>query len=120
MAKIIGIGGLFIKSPNKTKLMDWYRDVLEMKLEDWGTILPVKSIEDREYQVFNIFSDNTQYLNPSQACMINWMVDDLDGLLEKLKEKKIEIIGSESSEYGKFAWINDVDGNKIELWQPPQ
>ncbi len=118
--KIIGIGGIFIKSNDKERLSQWYQEIFDIKIEDWGTTFSIAKIKAEEMQVFSIFPANTKYLNETQSYMINWMVDDLDALIVNLKSKSIEIIGSDDSEYGKFAWIHDIDGNKVELWQPPK
>jgi predicted enzyme related to lactoylglutathione lyase len=118
--KIIGLGGVFVKSKDKSRLSQWYQDTFDIKMEDWGTTFQISEIKNEDIQVFSVFPDNTKYLNEGQSYMINWMIDDLDSLIEKLKAKHIEILGSESSEFGKFAWINDLDGNKLELWEPPK
>jgi len=118
--KIIGLGGVFVKSKDKPRLSQWYQETFDIKMEDWGTTFQISEIKNEDIQVFSVFPDNTKYLNEGQSYMINWMVDDLDGLLEKLTTKNINVLGSESSEFGKFAWINDLDGNKLELWEPPK
>ena len=118
--KIIGLGGVFIKSKDKTRLNQWYQDILDISMEDWGTTFQILQINNEDTQVFAVFADSSKYFNEDQSYMINWMVDDLEPLKEKLKAKNIEILGSQSSEYGKFAWINDLDGNKLELWEPPK
>jgi|LakMenE01Jun11ns_1017448.scaffolds.fasta_scaffold9931235_4 predicted enzyme related to lactoylglutathione lyase len=118
--KIIGLGGVFIKSKDKTKLNQWYQDIFDVTMEDWGTTFQISQINNEDTQVFAVFPDSSKYFNEDQSYMINWMVDDLEPLKEKLKSKNIQILGSQSSEFGKFAWINDLDGNKLELWEPPK
>ncbi len=118
--KIIGLGGVFIKSKDKTKLNQWYQDIFDVTMEDWGTTFQISQINNEDVQVFAVFPDSSKYFNEDQSYMINWMVDDLEPLKEKLKSKNIQILGSQSSEFGKFAWINDLDGNKLELWEPPK
>lgn len=118
--KIIGLGGVFIKSKNKAKLNQWYQDIFDVTMEDWGTTFQISQINNEDAQVFAVFPDSSKYFNEDQSYMINWMVDDLEPLKEKLKSKNIQILGSQSSEFGKFAWINDLDGNKLELWEPPK
>lgn len=117
--KIIGLGGVFIRSKDSKSLMKWYQDVLDIKMNSWGTTFSIQEIKDKEMQVFSVFNQDSDYIHKHQSYMINWMVDDLDILLEKLKIKNIVILGMESSEFGKFAWINDLDGNKLEFWEPP-
>lgn len=118
--KIIGLGGVFIKSPNKENLMKWYDETLGIRMQDWGLVLPIEQIEKEEYQVFSVMSDTTQYMTEMQACMINWMVRDLEDFLQNLKSKGVDIVHRENSEFGNFAHILDVDGNKVELWEPPK
>lgn len=118
MGKVIGIGGIFIRSAEPKVLMDWYKNILDIELEKWGGIFPIQNIAKEEYQVFSIFKNDSTYFDTKQAYMLNWMVDDLDSLVESLKAKQVDIIGYEQNEYGKFAWINDCEGNKLELWQP--
>jgi predicted enzyme related to lactoylglutathione lyase len=120
MGKIIGIGGIFIKSMDIKRLADWYLDVFEIEIGQWGTTFPISQIKNEESQVFSLFPADTKYINETQSYMINWMVDDLDALVEKLKTKNVEILGSEGGEFGKFAWVNDIDGNKLELWEQPK
>lgn len=118
MGKVIGIGGIFIRSAEPKVLMDWYKNILDIELEKWGGIFPIRNIAKEEYQVFSIFKNDSTYFDTKQAYMLNWMVDDLDSLVESLQAKQVDIIGHEQNEYGKFAWINDCEGNKLELWQP--
>lgn len=118
--KIIGLGGIFIRSKDKTKLMNWYRDVMNINIEDWGSVFSLNDIANNENQVFSIFPSDTSYFPSSQSYMINWMIDDLDSFLLNLKLKNIEVLKQEVSEYGKFAWIHDIEGNKLELWEPPK
>jgi predicted enzyme related to lactoylglutathione lyase len=118
--KIIGLGGVFVKSKYKPRLSQWYQDTFDIKMEDWGTTFQISQIKNEESQVFSVFPDNTKYLNTNQTYMINWMVDDLVGLIEMLNSKNIEVTVGEESEFGKFAWIDDCDGNKLELWEPPK
>jgi predicted enzyme related to lactoylglutathione lyase len=84
--KIIGLGGVFVKSKDKSRLSQWYQDTFDIKMEDWGTTFQISEIKNEDIQVFSVFPDNTKYLNEGQSYMINWMVDDLDSLIEKLKD----------------------------------
>ncbi len=118
--KIIGLGGVFIKSPNKDALIKWYEEKLGIKMEDWGTSLSIRSIEKEENQVFSVMPDTTKYLPETKSYMINWMVENMDEFIEIIKSKGVEILHHEASEYGKFAHILDIDGNKLELWEPPK
>jgi len=124
MARITGIGGVFFKSRgDKAALAAWYREHLGMSLEDWGGAVlkwPDDKAEDEGLTVWHVADHDTQWFSPSESSfMVNYRVDDLDGLLEQLREASVEIVhGPESHENGKFAWIMDPDGNKVELWEP--
>jgi predicted enzyme related to lactoylglutathione lyase len=120
--RILGIGGIFFKSPDRDNLSAWYRDKLGIDSGQWGAMLKWRSAEDNaeHMTIWSIFKSDTDYLNPSKASfMINYIVDDLDAFLEKLRVAGVEIDPKRQDEdYGRFAWTYDPDGNKIELWQP--
>jgi predicted enzyme related to lactoylglutathione lyase len=124
MAKVTGIGGVFFKSSKDNKaLAEWYRDHLRLNLEDWGGAIlrwTEDKAEDGGLTVWTAAAPDTKWFAPSESSfMINYRVDDLDGLLSQLQEAGVQIVGGpESHENGKFAWIMDPDGNKIELWEP--
>jgi predicted enzyme related to lactoylglutathione lyase len=124
MARVTGIGGVFFKSKgNGAALAAWYRKHLNMPLEDFGGAIlrwPDDHAEDRGLTVWCTAGNDSQWFSPSQSSfMINYRVDNLIELLEQLRADGVEIVqGPESAENGKFAWIMDPDGNKIELWEP--
>lgn len=124
MARITGIGGVFFKSKGGgAALSSWYQKHLGMPLEDFGGAAlkwPDDQAEDRGVTVWCLADGDTQWFSPSEApFMINYRVDDLDEMLEQLRAGGVEVIsGPESHENGKFAWIMDPDGNKVELWEP--
>ncbi|HBR56354.1 MAG TPA: glyoxalase [Blastocatellia bacterium] len=124
MAKITGIGGVFFKSTkDNTRLAEWYRDHLGLHLEDWGGAIlkwPDDTAEDGGLTVWTVAASDSKWFAPSEAgFMINYRVDDLDEMLAQLKAGGVEIIGGpEADANGKFAWIMDPDGNKVELWEP--
>lgn len=125
MAKVTGIGGVFFKSTKDNKaLSEWYRDNLGMKFEPWGGAI-LRWQEDKQADggatVWSTAAADSKWFSPSESnFMINYRVDDLDALVSELKEKGIELVGEpQSDETGKFAWIIDPDGNKVELWEPP-
>lgn len=119
MAKIIGLGGFFIKSTDTQRLSAWYESILGIKLETWGTVFSCEDLPRDVSQVFSIMPENTNYQAQDKSYMINWMIDDLDQFKLDLVSKGIQILQEENSEYGKFVHILDPDGNKLELWQPP-
>ena len=124
MARVTGIGGVFFKSTGDGKaLAAWYRKHLGLQLEDWGGAIlkwPDDTAEDQGLTVWHVAARDTKWFSPSQSSfMINYRVDDLDALLTQLRGAGVAVVqGPESAENGKFAWIMDPDGNKVELWEP--
>ena len=124
MARITGIGGVFFKSTGDSKaLAAWYRTHLGMALEDFGGAVlrwPDDQAEDKGLTVWHVAERDSQWFSPSGSpFMINYRVDDLDALVAQLRTDGIDLVaGPESHENGKFAWIMDPDGNKVELWEP--
>lgn len=124
MARITGIGGVFFKSKGDgATLAAWYRKHLGMALEDFGGAIlrwPDDKAEDRGLTVWHVADGNSRWFSPSESpFMINYRVDNLDELLAQLRADDVNIVGGpESHENGKFAWIMDPDGNKVELWEP--
>jgi predicted enzyme related to lactoylglutathione lyase len=124
MAKITGIGGVFFKSKSDPKqLAAWYAQHLGLPLGEWGMALlrwPDDKAGDGGVTVWSVAEKNTEWFSPSDSSfMINYRVDDLEGLLTQLRRDGIQIVkGPESDENGRFVWILDPDGNKVELWQP--
>lgn len=124
MAKVTGIGGIFFKSAGTgSELAAWYEKNLGLSLESWGgSILkwPDDKAEDGGLTVWSTANSDSKWFSPSEsAFMINYRVDNLDEMLDQLKQNGIEVVGGpDSAENGKFAWIMDPDGNKVELWEP--
>lgn len=120
MARITAIGGVFFRSPDPKALTAWYRDTLGLSTEDWGGALISSEGSGPPHGVWAPFNANSEYFKPStREFMINFAVDDLDGFLAGLEAKGVAIHGRQEMEgMGKFAWILDPDGTKIELWEP--
>jgi predicted enzyme related to lactoylglutathione lyase len=124
MAKVTGIGGVFLKSKGKgAELAAWYEKNLGISLESWGgAILEWKNDNagDGGQTVWSTADGDSKWFSPSESSfMINYRVDDMDELLEQLKANGVEIIKGPDTDFnGKFAWIMDPDGNKVELWEP--
>ncbi len=124
MARVTGIGGVFFKSTGDHKaLAAWYAKHLGMTPEVWGGVVlrwPDDKAGDKGATVWHVAERDTKWFAPSGASfMINYRVDDLDGLLANLRAAGIEILkGPDADDNGKFAWIVDPDGNKVELWEP--
>jgi len=124
MAKVTGIGGVFFKSrTNHKELAAWYAKHLGIALEPWGGAIlrwPLDTAEDKGLTVWHVAASDSKWFSPSESSfMINYRVDDLDALLEQLRRDGVTIVkGPDVEDNGKFAWIMDPDGNKVELWQP--
>ena len=115
---------MFFKSRSDHKqLAAWYERHLGLKLEPWGGAIlkwPEDKAEDRGVTAWHVADKNSDWFSPSESSfMINYRVDDLDELLAQLRGDGVAIVkGPESDENGRFAWLLDPDGNKVELWQP--
>ncbi len=124
MAKVTGVGGVFLKSKgDSAPLVEWYKKHLGMPLEDWGGAIlrwPDDTAEDKGLTVWTVAKHDSKWFSPSDSSfMINYRVDNLVEMIEQLRADGVEIVGGpDSAENGKFAWIMDPDGNKIELWEP--
>jgi len=124
MARVTGIGGVFFKSSKDNKaLTRWYEKNLGIQLADFGGAVlkwPDDKAEDEGLTVWHVAEKNSGWFAPSASSfMINYRVDDLSEMLEQLEANGVEIQqGPESHENGKFAWVMDPDGNKVELWEP--
>jgi len=125
MKRVTGIGGVFFKSKDPKALGAWYKTHLGINQEEWGgTVFQWKGTDNPEgvgTTVWSPFAAETNYFAPSTApFMINYRVEDLHALLAVLRAEGVQVDEKvEESEYGKFGWVMDPDGNKLELWQPP-
>ena len=124
MARVTGIGGVFFKSRSEgAHLAAWYQAHLGIPLESWGGAIlkwPDDKADDGGMTVWHVADPKTEWFRPSDSSfMINYRVDDLDGMIAQLRADGVDVVGGpESHENGKFAWIMDPDGNKVELWEP--
>jgi len=118
MARVLGVGGVFFKAADPAALGEWYGRVLGMEVQDWGAMFPYP---DRGYTVWSPFAADSGYFDPSpHAFMVNLVVDDLDGVLARAMTAGVEPLGrDDGDENGKFAWLLDPAGVKVELWEPP-
>lgn len=119
--RVTGMGGFFFKSANSKKLVAWYGKHLGLITDAYGSTFWWKDAQGQDCATqWSPFAEETTYFNPSEKpFMQNFRVHDLDNLLIKLKAEGVTLVGTpESHDYGKFAWILDPEGNKIELWEP--
>ncbi len=122
--KVTGIGGIFFISDNPKESREWYAKNLGIEMNAWGSASFESRNVNKPDQVNSLqwkpFKTGDEYFSPSKKeFMINYQVQNLDGLLEKLKENGVTILDSVVSyDFGKFVHIMDAEGNKIELWEP--
>jgi predicted enzyme related to lactoylglutathione lyase len=121
--RVTNLGGIFVKCDNPTATREWYAKHLGFSTEKYGTVFEWRHLDTpgkKGSSVWNAFPKDTKYFEPSSKdFMLNLRVENMEWLLGELKNEGIELIGEmQSDEYGKFAHIMDLDGNKIELWEP--
>ena len=123
--RVTGIGGIFFKARNPDSLRAWYRTHLGIEVESWGGFAfkwhSEQNPSGEGTTVWSIFKADTKYFEPSKSSfMINYRVADLHALVKVLRAEGCTVLDRiDESEYGKFAWVIDPDGNKVELWEPP-
>jgi predicted enzyme related to lactoylglutathione lyase len=126
MAKVLGVGGIFFKSPDPARLHGWYAQWLGIDAQlDQAmsmTIFQPEWMPKNGYTVWSTFESGTGYFAPSNKdFMFNLIVDDLEEALKQVAAGGAQVVGDiQKSEYGNFGWFIDPDGNKIELWQPAE
>ena len=121
MAKVIGIGGIFLKFKDPAAMRTWYQDVLGMITNDYGVLFEFNgNSEAKGYLQLGTFESTSDYFgDENQQAMLNLRVDNLEVFQKELKEKNVTIVDAiESYSYGKFLHIEDPEGNRIELWEP--
>lgn len=119
--RVTGIGGIFFKTKDASKMREWYKNHLGFDTNDYGSSFNWKDENGKKCTTqWSPFNDDTQYFSPSEKdFMMNYRVENLEELLQVLKVEGVTIVGEmETYDYGKFGWILDPDGNKIELWEP--
>ncbi|MDR9417945.1 VOC family protein [Gracilimonas sp.] len=121
--RVTGIGGIFLKVENPESTKNWYRKHLGIESGKYGATFEWRHVQNPDkkgYTAWSFFDQDTEYTRPSKKdVMINYRVENLTELLAVLKDEGVEIIGEiEEFYYGKFGWIMDPNGVKIELWEP--
>lgn len=119
MERVRGIGGVFLKSENAESLRAWYSANLGIDLEEWGgCVFPWNRPDGSTVWSIHQAGDDC-YVPSHQPFMLNFIVDDVDAMLEQLRKAGAEVVDAVQVEsYGKFGWAYDPEGNKFELWQP--
>lgn len=119
--RVTGIGGIFFKSENPDAAKDWYNKHLGLNTDQWGCTFWWKDKEGNDCSTqWSPMSNNSDHFEPSEKqFMMNFRVENLKELLRELKNEGVEVVGEiQTAEEGKFGWILDPEGNKIELWEP--
>ncbi len=122
--RVTGIGGIFFKCKDTKKTMEWYKNHLGLNVDgQYGTSFEWRKTdkpEEKAYSAWSTFSENSNYFgNPAQQFMVNYRVENLEELVKQLRTEGVTVLDEiESFEYGKFVHIQDLDGFKIELWEP--
>jgi len=121
--KVTGIGGIFFKTKNPAQVKEWYGKNLGLAISDFGSAFEFRNAhrpDEVNYLSWGTFDEKTKYFDPSnKEFMINYRVQNIEGLVKKLRENGVTIVDEiESYDYGKFVHIMDLEGNKIELWEP--
>jgi lactoylglutathione lyase len=124
MKRVTGIGGIFFKAQDTEAMKDWYRKHLGIDAGQYGATFDWREADDPEKQgqtVWSLFPQDTKYFGPSTSpFMVNYRVADLDALVAALSEEGVTVDKIQDDGYGRFTWISDPEGNRIELWEPPE
>jgi Glyoxalase-like domain len=120
--QVTGIGGIFLKSEDPKKLAAWYRDNLGLPVKGSMALFPWRENDKPEKTgrtAWRLFPTNTTYFGSSRSpVMINYRVTNLDRMVEQLRRNGIMIEKTEDSDFGRFSWVTDPEGNRMELWEP--
>jgi len=124
MKRVTGIGGVFFRARNSKKLANWYAKHLGIPINEGSAVFAWRAFSDRNrmaHTIWSAFPKDTDYFGrKTQQFMINYRVKNLRSVLKKLREEGVRVDKrTENTSYGKFGWIIDPEGNRIELWQPP-
>lgn len=122
MKKVTGIGGVFFKCKDPEKMKKWYKANLGLQTDEYGTSFEWREADfpdKKGFTAWNTFPENSTYIESHQNFMINYRVDNIEALVDELKKDGVKVVDEiETFEYGKFVHIIDIEGNKIELWEP--
>ncbi|HEX2896484.1 MAG TPA: VOC family protein [candidate division Zixibacteria bacterium] len=123
MKRVTGIGGIFFKCQDPQKVREWYQTHLGLETNQYGSVFEWRQADDstkKGFSQWSPFKETTKYFEPStKEFMINYRVENLEALVEELKKEGVTVTDTiETVDYGKFVHIMDIEGNKIELWEP--
>lgn len=123
MKRVTGLGGVFLKCDDQQAMNEWYTKHLGIEIGEHGGGFKWREVDDAErigFTAWSTFKKDSNYFDPSEKpFMINYRVENLERLLETLRDEGVDVVGMiEEYSYGKFGWIMDPEGNKIELWEP--
>lgn len=121
--KVTGIGGIFFFSEDPAKTKEWYSENLGLEVNQWGSTFEFRNAhrpDEINYLQWSPFKSGSEYFSPSsREFMINYRVQNIEALVQKLKENGVTVLDEiETFDYGKFVHIMDAEGNKLELWEP--
>ena len=124
MKRVTGIGGIFFRADDPKRLRDWYARHLGLPMMQYGSVVRWREFNDPKREAYTIWSpfprDTKYFGDKSTDFMINFRVEDLDAVLKALRKERVHVEERvEELKYGRFAWIRDLEGNRVELWQPP-
>jgi predicted enzyme related to lactoylglutathione lyase len=123
--RALGVGGIFFRSRNPSRLGSWFAETLGLAVVSWGqtqgTSFSPAEMPEHAFTVWSVFEQGTDYFgDEDQAFMINLVVDDLDAALLRVDAAGGKVLNErEEHDYGRFGWFVDPDGNRVELWEPP-
>lgn len=117
MERVTGIGGVFVRAADPERLRRWYASHLGLVIEEYGGTLFTAEAGDQT--VWSVFAASSDYFPRDQPAMVNFRVRDLDAMLAQLRSAGVKVDDRvQDEEYGRFGWVTDPEGNRIELWQP--
>jgi predicted enzyme related to lactoylglutathione lyase len=120
--KVTGIGGIFFRSKNPATTREWYGKNLGLAINQYGSSFEFRNAnkpDEINYLQWSLFEEGSDYIPPEKQFMVNYRVQNIEGLVKKLRENGVTVVDTiEAYDYGKFVHIMDPEGNKIELWEP--
>jgi predicted enzyme related to lactoylglutathione lyase len=125
MKRVTGIGGIFFKAQDPVALRAWYKDHLGIDVQDWGgAAFTWTDADGRPFAgttIWNVSASGSDYAPSTSSFMVNYRVADLQALLTVLRAEGCNVLDKvEESDFGRFGWVLDPEGNKVELWEPPE